>query len=79
MPIFEYKCKKCGKLFEELVSRTNDNTIIPCPACKATETQKQMSVFGAVGLSGNQAPMPSCGSSCQGESCASAGCCPRFA
>jgi putative FmdB family regulatory protein len=78
MPIYEYKCKKCGKLFEELVSRAGDKNM-PCPECKSSETQKQMSVFGALGASSGELPMPSCGSSCAGSSCAAAGSCPRFA
>ena len=31
MPIFEYKCKSCGKVFEVIVF--NDNDLVGCPEC----------------------------------------------
>ncbi len=31
MPVFQYKCKKCGKSFEELVKKFDDE--VHCPAC----------------------------------------------
>jgi len=31
MPIFEYKCKKCGKVFDELVKSCE--TAVKCPDC----------------------------------------------
>lgn len=41
MPIFEYKCPKCGKEFEELV--LSEAKAVPCPACGATKTKKVLS------------------------------------
>ncbi len=32
MPLLQYKCPKCGKEFEELVSSYKDE--VKCPACK---------------------------------------------
>ena len=31
MPFFEYKCAKCGKIFEEYVKKYDDE--VKCPAC----------------------------------------------
>ncbi len=31
MPFLQYKCKECGKRFEELVARHTDKVV--CPAC----------------------------------------------
>ena len=45
MPIFEYKCSKCGAEFEELVSASDKNKKIPCPECGSKSTEKQLSGF----------------------------------
>ncbi|MGM0418793.1 MAG: FmdB family zinc ribbon protein [Thermodesulfobacteriota bacterium] len=65
MPIFEYKCKKCGKIFEEIVLSSNED--INCPECKTSDVKKLISA-GAVrpdgipkGSGGFQPPPPSCG------------------
>ena len=34
MPILQYKCEKCGKKFEELVAKYDDE--VRCPACGET-------------------------------------------
>jgi putative FmdB family regulatory protein len=64
MPLFEYRCARCDKKFEELVS--GNSTEIVCPACGSKETQKLPSVFAtATGGSGAMAPAcprPGCGS-----------------
>ncbi|MDD6088939.1 MAG: zinc ribbon domain-containing protein [Desulfovibrionaceae bacterium] len=39
MPLFEYRCKKCGHVFEELIF---GDEIPPCPVCKNAETERQM-------------------------------------
>jgi putative FmdB family regulatory protein len=33
MPIYEYKCKKCGNLFEELRSFSEREDAAACPKC----------------------------------------------
>ena len=40
MPILQYKCKKCGKRFEELVKSHTDTVV--CPDCGG-ETQRDYS------------------------------------
>ncbi len=37
MPIFEFECSACGKLFEELVS---GDALPACPACHAEKANK---------------------------------------
>lgn len=69
MPIFEYKCSSCDKLFETLV---RSNTQPTCPSCGGTYLAKQLSVFAAStgGGSGSDDAAPSgggghvCGSGC---------------
>lgn len=48
MPILQYKCKKCGKRFEELVKSHTDTVV--CPDCGG-ETQRDYSgeMYSATG------------------------------
>jgi len=54
MPIFEYECRKCGRLFEELV--TGSTQEVCCPACGSVDIEKLFSAFarkcGGCGSSG---------------------------
>jgi putative FmdB family regulatory protein len=59
MPIYEYKCKKCSKDFEKLVSLSNSEKI-KCPKCSSDDVVKKMSMT-ASGKSG-------CGT-CSSASC----------
>lgn len=72
MPIFEYQCKGCGKVFEKL---TFDRAKIPeCPSCKSSDTEKKLSVFSGI-ISGSDKSCPA-KSACEssGHTCGS--CCP---
>jgi len=71
MPIYEYKCEACDKIYEELVTGDRDKPI-PCPACGSGKTQKLMSVIGAisVGSSSSGGCVDSCANA---PSCAMAG------
>ncbi|MBI1940831.1 MAG: zinc ribbon domain-containing protein [Acidobacteria bacterium] len=46
MPIFEYTCKKCGKVFEKLVMRQVERPQ-PCPHCGSKKVERQFSTFSA--------------------------------
>ena len=78
MPIFEYRCSSCKKVFEELVFGDR-NKKIPCPACGAEATEKIPSVIGGITTGGSSAPV--CGSACADASACPAssggGCCPH--
>ena len=58
MPIFEYKCKKCGLKFEKLVFGEEK---IQCPKCKSTLLEKLFSPFNVERKSGPK--------TCQGGIC----------
>jgi putative FmdB family regulatory protein len=70
MPIYEYKCKKCGASFEALVK--NDREKIKCSKCSAENPERQLSVFSA-GKGGKPCPSesfcPSAGNRGCGGSC----------
>lgn len=75
MPIFEYRCGKCGHEFEELVF---GQAAPACPKCKAPKAEKLMSCCRHKNAGGGAdfGSMPSAPSSgggcagCSGGSCA---------
>ena len=58
MPIYEYACPGCGERFEKLVRRFGEE--VACPACAATDVEKQLSVF-AVAVAEASPPFGRCG------------------
>jgi putative FmdB family regulatory protein len=50
MPFFDYKCKKCQKVFEVLVKHNDDRPIV-CE-CGSDEVEKQVSVKTSFKLKG---------------------------
>jgi putative FmdB family regulatory protein len=59
MPIYEYRCRACNHRFELIV---NGSTLPACPACKARDLEKQLSVFAvATSPSASPAPLGPCG------------------
>ena len=43
MPIYEYRCKDCGKISEFLLIRTDDAAKIECKRCKSTKLSRVLS------------------------------------
>jgi len=73
MPIYEYRCKKCGSEFELLI-RSDDKP--KCPDCSSAKLERKFSVVAAhtqgstpscqVGdMGGCPAPTGGCGGGCQ--------------
>ena len=58
MPLFEYKCKKCGQKVEFL-DRGSDTGRHVCPRCGSMNLQKLFSTFSA-GRSDSRAESNSC-------------------
>lgn len=40
MPIYEYKCRKCGREFEVSRSMTETSSTASCPSCGSQETER---------------------------------------
>lgn len=50
MPLYEYKCKRCGTEYEELVSMSATQNP-PCPGCASNNVERKMSACAASGSS----------------------------
>jgi len=46
MPMYEFRCRKCGVTFEELVKRADEK--VKCPECGSARLEKLYSRLGAV-------------------------------
>lgn len=66
MPLFEYRCSRCGHVFEHLWRGRERREELRCPACGAEEMEKLVSRFGTIASSSSSAAY-------SGPSCAPAG------
>jgi putative FmdB family regulatory protein len=68
MPIYEFACPKCRKIFSFLSKRMNPDRLPVCPKCGSKKMQKQISQFAMTrslaepraggGSEGDEGPMP---------------------
>jgi putative FmdB family regulatory protein len=61
MPIFEYKCRKCGETFESFTQRATATKSPVCPACGSKDAERLFSVFA-----GRSEGSGGCGSAASG-------------
>ncbi len=60
MPVYEYRCPKCGERFERFVRSISAQAEVVCPRCGNTKVEKTVSLFA--GLTGGN--RTSSGASC---------------
>jgi putative FmdB family regulatory protein len=60
MPIYEYQCRKCGKLFEKIQKVNERGKSLKCPYCGEKKPEKMISSFSS---SKGEATTSSCGTS----------------
>lgn len=58
VPIFEYRCEKCGEEFEEIVSSDERDRPQACPACGSKRTKRLISAFASGGCGTCSSPKP---------------------
>lgn len=46
MPIFEYRCPRCGRVFEHFWRGREKREELRCPQCGEARVEKLVSVFG---------------------------------
>ena len=46
MPIFEYACGKCGKVFEKLILGKSQEPLV-CPDCGSKQVEQKFSTFSS--------------------------------
>jgi putative FmdB family regulatory protein len=49
MPIYEFYCRRCHRLFNFFARSVNTSAIPHCPRCKKTPLTRQMSLFAVTG------------------------------
>ena len=45
MPIYEYKCNKCGECFEQIVFPSDDENSFECGSCGSRDISRLVSSF----------------------------------
>ncbi|HPC35998.1 MAG TPA: zinc ribbon domain-containing protein [Candidatus Marinimicrobia bacterium] len=70
MPLYEFECQNCGKVFEELVSSIRvSETEITCPHCGFKRVKKLISAPAIGGSTGcSSCGAKSCSSGCSSRS-----------
>lgn len=63
MPLYEFRCGKCSKVFEAYVRLSEGNKEVPCPDCGGPAGKLGISLFRTKGSwEGAKAGGSSCGS-----------------
>jgi putative FmdB family regulatory protein len=67
MPIYEYRCRDCGKDFEKYVH--GGTATVACPTCESGSVMRKLSVFGLRTDGGAVAAATPSGGGCCGGGC----------
>ena len=68
MPIHEFKCKKCGNVFEYLCIKSSDKDEASCPLCGHKKTEVLLSAFSSTNAGNAQSGGNMASSSCSPSS-----------
>ncbi|MBN1356773.1 zinc ribbon domain-containing protein [bacterium] len=45
MPMFDYRCARCRKLFTRIILKDPEKMTISCPECGSTDVERVISAF----------------------------------
>jgi len=54
MPIYEFRCKSCGNIFEYLCFSSSESMEVRCPHCGGEQTERLLSTFSSYSSNGLQ-------------------------
>ncbi len=63
MPLYEFRCKQCDTVFEQLCRMDENGRGVKCPKCGARGARRLMSVFAAR-VAGGETSKALSGASC---------------
>ena len=49
MPLYEYRCQRCGRTFEKLRRMQDADRELECPECRSDDVERLLSTFAAGG------------------------------
>lgn len=52
MPLYEYKCKSCEKVFTVLSLIVEEEKEVKCPYCQSEDVKKEISAFSSYSFGG---------------------------
>jgi putative FmdB family regulatory protein len=52
MPMYEYRCAKCGHLYEQLRKMSEADKDLRCPHCESEDVKRQVSACALRGTGG---------------------------
>lgn len=59
MPIYEFQCQKCGKVFEELITDSKERVV--CTNCQSKRIKKLVSAFSSPNIIVSALTIPEAG------------------
>ncbi len=68
MPIYEFKCKECGNIFETIVPSSDGVEDVYCTKCGSYHVKKEMSTFSRGLSSGSDKPAGGAFTGCSSKS-----------
>ncbi len=73
MPIYEFKCLKCGEFIEHLIMNNEDECELKCKKCDSTNLERVMSTT-SFSMGNGAGAGKNTGSSVETKTCASGSC-----
>jgi putative FmdB family regulatory protein len=68
MPIYEFKCKKCENVFEQLIFSSGEEEQLACPSCGQSDVSRLMSLFSSGSTNSGKSLGSGFSSSCSSSS-----------